>query len=52
MVRNLDLLVSSGVGGRPTMLDPKERANLSHSMPAHLRMETDPVSKTLCYLVF
>jgi hypothetical protein len=43
----------------PTLLGPLERANLDHlltqqgrCLPSHLRMETDPVSKTLCSIVF
>jgi hypothetical protein len=46
-------------GGTPTLLGPVERANLNHwnqqssCLPLlHLRTETDPVSETLCPLVF
>jgi hypothetical protein len=37
----------------PTQLGLLERASLNHCLlPPHLRMERDPVSKTLCPSVF
>jgi hypothetical protein len=38
---------SSGEGETPALLGPLERANLNH-----WRMETNPVSEMMCYLVF
>jgi hypothetical protein len=51
MFRNLDLFPSSGEGGEktPTQLGPLERANLNPWAQLHLRTETDPVPKTLCF---
>jgi hypothetical protein len=49
--RKLDLIPSSGQGGKtPSQLGPLEKANLNH-LP-DLRTETDPVSETLCSLIF
>jgi hypothetical protein len=52
MIWKLDLFSASGEVGRH-LLDPIERANLSHSVGISplLRMDTDPVSETLCYVV-
>jgi hypothetical protein len=44
----LDLFPSSGEGGKtPTLLGPLERASLNH-----WKLEANPVSKTLYFLVF
>jgi hypothetical protein len=48
MFQKLDMFPSSGEGETPTLLGPLEGANLNH----WTRMETDPVSKTLCSLDF
>jgi hypothetical protein len=52
MFRKPDMFLSSGGGGggkTPTLLGPLERARLNRW---GLRMETDPVSETLCFLLF
>jgi hypothetical protein len=58
------LSILSWRGETPALLDLLERANLQGLMltlsnrynragiPIHLRTETDPVSETLCFLVF
>jgi hypothetical protein len=49
----LDLLVSLGEASEThTLLGPFERANLTHLRHSHLKIETNPVSKTLCFLLF
>jgi hypothetical protein len=50
MFQKLDVSVLRWGGKTPTQLCPLERANLNHWTP-HLRMETDPVSGTSCFLV-
>jgi hypothetical protein len=49
MFRKLDLFPSSGEGGEGRQLLYKKNQRLAP--PPRLRMETDPVSETLCFLV-